>query len=88
MINLITYEQFVLNEDVDKSKVSEIKKIVSEKLRTEVNYTESSGIFTCKGLSLCDFSILEDILKDAGYESKNIRLNGTLISGSTEFEIK
>lgn len=88
MINLITYEQFVLNEDLDKSKVSEIKKIVSEKLRTEVNYTESSGIFTCKGLSLCDFSILEDILKDAGYESKNIRLNGTLISGSTEFEIK
>jgi hypothetical protein len=88
MINLISYEQFILNEALDTSKISEIKKLVSEKLRTEVEYTESSGVFTCNGLSLCDFSILEDILKDAGFEAKNIKLNGTLISGSTEFEIK
>ena len=87
MRNLITYEQYLL-EALDTSKVSDIKKIVSEKLRTEVEYTKSSEVFTCKGLSLCDFSILEKILKDAGYESKNIKLNGTLISGSTEFQIK
>jgi hypothetical protein len=88
MRNLITYEQYLITEALEKSKVSAIKKIVSEKLRTEVEYTESSGVFTCKGLSLCDFKILEDILDKEGFEAKNIKLDGSLISGSTEFEIK
>lgn len=88
MRNLITYEQFLITEALDKSKVSEVKKIVSEKLRTIVEYTESSGVFTCKGLSLCDFSILEDLLDKEGFKAKNIKLNGTLISGSTEFEVE
>lgn len=87
MKNLITYEKFLLLEEIDQSQIAEIKKVVSEKLRTEVEYTESSGVFSCKGLSLVDFTILEDILEDIGVKAKNIKLNGTLISGSTEFEI-
>jgi hypothetical protein len=85
MLNLPTYEQF-LNEAIDNSKVSEIKKLVSEKLRTEVEYTESSGIFTCKNFSLCDNSILEDILKEIDVQPKKIKTTG--FNGSTEFEIK
>jgi hypothetical protein len=87
MRNLPTYEKYLLLEALDRSEIAEIKKVVSDKLRTEVEYTESSGVFTCNGLSLVDFTILEDILEDAGYKAKNIKLNGTLISGSTEFEI-
>ena len=85
MLNLPTYEQF-LNEAIDRSKVSEIKKLVSEKLRTEVEYTESSETFTCKFFSLCDDSILEDILEEIGVEVKNIKTTG--FNGSTEFQIK
>jgi hypothetical protein len=88
MRNLLSYEQYLITEALDTSEIAEIKKAVSEKLRTEVEYTESSGLFTCNGLALVDFTILEDILKDIGFEGKNIKLNGTLIAGSTEFEIK
>lgn len=88
MRNLPTYEQYLILEALDRSEIAEIKKAVSEKLRTEVEYTESSGVFTCNGLSLVDFTILEDIIEGIGYEAKNIKINGTLTSGSTEFEIK
>lgn len=86
--NLITYEQFLLNEALDTSKISDIKKIVSEKLRTNVEYTESSGVFKCVGLALKYPEVLEGILKDAGYDAKNIKLVGAEYSGDTEFEIK
>jgi hypothetical protein len=86
--NLITYEQFLLTEALDTSKISDIKKIVSEKLRTEVEYTESSGVFKCVGLALKYPEVLEEILKKEGYETKNIKLVGAEFSGDTEFEIK
>ena len=88
MRNLITYEQFLLNESLDTSKISDIKKLVSEKLRTEVEYTESSGVFKCKGLALKYPEVLEDILKKGGYDSKSIKLIGSEYSGDTEFKIK
>lgn len=88
MKNLITYEQFLLNEALDTSKISDIKKLVSEKLRTEVEYTKSSGVFKCVGLALKYPEVLEDILKKEGYEAKNIKLIGAEFSGDTEFEIK
>jgi hypothetical protein len=88
MKNLITYEQFLLNEALDTSKISDITKIVSEKLRTKVEYTESSGVFKCVGLALKYPEVLEDILKKEGYEAKNIKLIGAEFSGDTEFEVK
>ena len=88
MRNLITYEQFLLNEALDTSKISDIKKLVSEKLRTNVEYTESSGVFKCVGLALKYPEVLEGILKDEGYKSKNVKLIGAEFSGDTEFEIK
>jgi hypothetical protein len=86
--NLITYEQFLITEALDTSKISDITKLVSEKLRTKVEYTESSGVFTCVGLALKYPEVLEDILKKEGYEAKNIKLIGAEFSGDTEFEIK
>lgn len=88
MKNLITYEQFLLNEALDTSKISDIKKLVSEKLRTNVEYTESSGVFKCVGLALKYPEVLKDILKEGGYNSKNIKLVGAEYKGDTEFEIK
>ena len=88
MRNLITYERFLLNEALDTSKISDIKKLVSEKLRTEVEYTESSRVFKCKGLALKYPEVLKDILKEGGYDSKNIKLVGVEFHGDTEFEIK
>jgi hypothetical protein len=86
--NLITYEQFLITEALDTSKISDITKLVSEKLRTKVEYTESSGVFKCVGLALKYPEVLEDILKKEGYEAKNIKLIGAEFSGDTEFEIK
>lgn len=88
MRNLRTYEQYMISEALDTSEVSEIKKIVSEKLRTVVEYTKSSEVFKCVGLALKYPEVLEGILKDAGYEAKNIKLIGAEYSGDTEFEIK
>ena len=88
MKNLITYEQFLITEALDTSKISDITKIVSEKLRTKVEYTESSGVFKCVGLALKYPEVLEDILKKEGYEAKNIKLIGAEFSGDTEFEVK
>ena len=88
MRNLITYEQFLITEALDTSKISDIIKLVSEKLRTKVEYTESSGVFKCVGLALKYPEVLEDILKKEGYEAKNIKLIGAEFSGDTEFEIK
>ena len=88
MINLPTYEQYLITEALDKSKVSDVKKIVEEKLRTVVEYTESSEVFKCVGLALKYPEVLEGILKDAGYEAKNIKLIGAEYSGDTEFQIK
>lgn len=88
MRNLITYEQFLITEALDTSKISDITKLVSEKLRTKVEYTESSGVFKCVGLALKYPEVLEDILKKEGYEAKNIKLIGAEFSGDTEFEIK
>lgn len=88
MRNLLTYEQFLITEALDTSKISDIKKLVSEKLRTKVEYTESSGVFKCVGLALKYPEVLEDILKKEGYAAKNIKLIGAEFSGDTEFEIK
>lgn len=88
MRNLKTYEQFLITEALDRSKVSEVKKVVEEKLRTVVEYTKSSEVFKCVGLALKYPEVLEQILKDAGFEAKNIKLIGSEYSGDTEFEIK
>jgi hypothetical protein len=89
MRNLPTYEQF-LNEasEIDTKKVSSIKKLVGEKLRTEVDYTESSGVFTMKGLVLRYPKVLENILKTIDIKPKNISkpVKGQ-IAGDTTFEI-
>jgi len=87
MKNLITYEQFLLEAD-DASKVSEIKKLVEEKLRTKVDYSESSGVFTMKGLLLINPKILENILSEIDVKAKNIsKPVKSQISGDTTFEI-
>ena len=88
MLNIPTYEQYLITEALDSSKVSDVKKIVSEKLRTVVEYTKSSEVFKCVGLALKYPEVLEEILKDAGFESKNIKLIGAQFSGDTEFQIK
>lgn len=84
----MTYEQFLVLEELDKSKVAEVKRIVNEKLRTDVEYTESTGVFKCVGLALKYPEVLEDLLKKEGYEAKNIKLIGSEYKGDTEFEIK
>ena len=88
MLNIPTYEQYLITEALDSSKVSDVKKIVEEKLRTVVEYTKSSEVFKCVGLALKYPEVLEDILKDAGFEAKNIKLIGAQFSGDTEFQIK
>lgn len=88
MLNLITYEKYLLTEALDESKISEVKKIVSEKLRTVVEYTKSSEVFKCVGLSLKYPEVLEEILKKEGFEAKNIKVIGAEFSGDTEFKIK
>jgi hypothetical protein len=88
MLNIPTYEQYLITEALDSSKISDIKKLVSEKLRTVVEYTKSSEVFKCVGLALKYPEVLEDILKDAGFEAKNIKLIGAQFSGDTEFQIK
>lgn len=90
MRNLPTYEQF-LNEatkPLEPSQISSIKKLVGEKLRTEVDYTESSGVFTMKGLVLLYPKVLENILKELDLKPKNISkpVKGQ-IAGDTTFEI-
>lgn len=88
MLNIPTYEQYLITEALDSSKISDVKKLVSEKLRTVVEYTKSSEVFKCVGLALKYPEVLEDILKDAGFEAKNIKLIGAQFSGDTEFQIK
>lgn len=88
MLNLPTYEQYLITEALDSSKISEVKKLVSEKLRTVVEYTKSSEVFKCVGLALKYPEVLEDILKAEGFEAKNIKLIGAQFSGDTEFQIK
>ena len=88
MLNIPTYEQYLITEALDSSKVSDVKKIVEEKLRTVVEYTKSSEVFKCVGLALKYPEVLEEILKDAGFEAKNIKLIGAQFSGDTEFQIK
>jgi len=88
MLNIPTYEQYLITEALDSSKISDVKKIVEEKLRTVVEYTKSSEVFKCVGLALKYPEVLEDILKDAGFEAKNIKLIGAQFSGDTEFQIK
>ena len=88
MLNIPTYEQYLITEALDSSKVSDVKKLVSEKLRTVVEYTKSSGVFKCVGLALKYPEVLEEILKKEGFEAKNIKLIGAEFSGDTEFEIK
>ena len=88
MLNIPTYEQYLITEALDSSKVSDVKKLVSEKLRTVVEYTKSSEVFKCVGLSLKYPEVLENILKDAGFEAKNIKIIGAEFSGDTEFQIK
>jgi hypothetical protein len=88
MLNIPTYEQYLITEALDSSKVSDVKKLVSEKLRTVVEYTKSSEVFKCVGLALKYPEVLEDILKKEGFEAKNIKLIGAEFSGDTEFQIK
>ena len=87
MKNLLTYEQFLL-EAKETSMVPEIKKLVEEKLRTVVDYSESSGVFTMKGLLLINPKILENILSEIDVKAKNIsKPVKSQISGDTTFEI-
>jgi hypothetical protein len=88
MLNIPTYEQYLITEALDSSKVSDVKKLVAEKLRTVVEYTKSSEVFKCVGLALKYPEVLEDILKKEGFEAKNIKLIGAEFSGDTEFQIK
>jgi hypothetical protein len=89
MRNLKTYEQFI-NEasEEDIKKVSLIKKLVEKHLRTEVDYSESSGVFTMKGLVLVYPKVLENLLKTIDIKPKNISkpVKGK-IAGDTTFEI-
>ena len=88
MLNIPTYEQYLITEALDSSKISDVKKLVSEKLRTVVEYTKSSEVLKCVGLALKYPEVLEDILKAEGFEAKNIKLIGAQFSGDTEFQIK
>jgi hypothetical protein len=90
MRNLKTYDTFLLEAaEVSKSVISTVKKIVSEKLRTEVDYVESSKTFTMKGLVLRYPKVLENILKEEGIKATNISkpIKGQ-IAGDTTFKIE
>jgi hypothetical protein len=90
MRNLKSYEAFLLEGDESsKSVVSLVKKVVSEKLRTEVDYTDSSKVFTMKGLVLVYPKVLENILKEEGIKAINISkpVKGQ-IAGDTTFKIE
>ena len=93
MRNLKTYSQFVaesiiLEEEEEKSVISDVIKLVSDKLRTKVEYTESSKVFTCKGLLLAYPNVLEDILSTIDIKAKNISkpIKGQ-VAGDTTFKI-
>jgi hypothetical protein len=90
MRNLKTYDTFLLEaEEVSKSVISAVKKIVGEKLRTEVEYVESSKTFTMKGLVLVYPKVLENILKEEKIKAVNISkpVKGQ-IAGDTTFKIE
>tara|TARA_R110001606_G_scaffold318252_2_gene465070 strand:+ start:527 stop:802 length:276 start_codon:yes stop_codon:yes gene_type:complete len=91
MRNLKTYDEFISESlilEEDKSVISDIKKLVSDKLRTEVEYTESSKVFTCKGLLLAYPNVLEDILSTIDIKPKKIsKPEKGQVAGDTTFEI-
>lgn len=90
MRNLPTYEQFIneASKSLEPRQVSLIKKLVEKHLRTEVDYSESSGVFTMKGLVLVYPKVLENILKTIDVKPKNISkpVKGQ-IAGDTTFEV-
>tara|TARA_Y100000385_G_C12916559_1_gene560599 strand:+ start:457 stop:735 length:279 start_codon:yes stop_codon:yes gene_type:complete len=92
MRNLKTYSQFIAEsiilEEEEKSVISDVIKLVNDKLRTKVEYTESSKVFTCKGLRLQYPNVLEDILSTIDIKAKNISkpIKGQ-VAGDTTFEI-
>jgi hypothetical protein len=90
MRNLKTYEAFLFEaEESSKSVVALVKKVVSEKLRTEVDYVDSSKVFTMKGLVLRYPKVLENILKEEGIKAINISkpIKGQ-VAGDTTFKIE
>ena len=90
MRNLKTYEAFLLEGDESsKSVVALVKKVVSEKLRTEVDYIESSKVFTMKGLVLVYPKVLENILAKENIKAVSISkpVKGK-IAGDTTFKVE
>ena len=90
MRNLKTYEAFLLEGDESsKSVVALVKKVVSEKLRTEVDYIESSKVFTMKGLVLIYPKVLENILAKEKIKAVSISkpVRGQ-IAGDTTFKVE
>ena len=83
---LVKEKTIILEEE--KSVISDVIKLVSDKLRTKVEYTESSKVFTCKGLLLAYPNVLEDILSTIDIKAKNISkpIKGQ-VAGDTTFKI-
>jgi len=88
MKHLPTYEQFRLNEELDRSQIAEIKKHLAERLRAEVEYTESSETFTLVGLKLTKESILKNVLKEIDVTPTSIKIDKGDYAGNTEFKVK
>lgn len=88
MKNLITYEDFLIKEELDRSLVSDIKKHLEERLRAVVDYTKSSETFTLVGLKLTKESILENVLKEIDVTPTSIKIDKGSYDGNTEFKIK
>ena len=84
-----SYQSYLIREELDRSEMSELKKVLTEKLRTVVDYTESSEVYTLKGLKLIDEKILQNVLKEIGWKATNYKVVKTsMTGGDTEFKIE
>jgi hypothetical protein len=84
-----SYQSYLIREELDRSEMAELKKVLTEKLRTVVDYTESSEVYTLKGLKLIDEKILQNVLKEIGWKATDYKIVKTsMTGGDTEFKIK
>lgn len=88
MKNLITYEDFLLKEELDRSLIADVKKHLTERLRAVVEYTKSSETFTLVGLKLTKESILKNVLKEIDVTPTSIKIDKGDYAGNTEFKLK
>jgi hypothetical protein len=86
---LESYQSYLIREELDRSEMADLKKVLTEKLRTVVDYTKSSETYTLKGLKLIDENILQNILKEIGWKATNYKVVRTsMTGGDTEFKIE